>query len=147
MEILIGELTVEQYITLIGYIFGLIILSCLCASIIFHIIKFIIDMIEYSIRKDKYKNRDFATIRAYKHIAILRRQFKSARTETEYYIFYNRLTAAFMAYVEIGLIPYEHFLKIVRVCPVYCKNFYERIRREKERAADEAATVKESEEK
>lgn len=93
----------------------------------------------YIFRKDKYKSRDFTVTRAYKHIAILRRQFKSARTYTEHILFYNRLTAAFFAYVEIGLIPYEYFLKIVDVCTDY-------IKKERESEANEAIQESQSKE-
>lgn len=156
-EILMGELTVEQYIEILGFIFGLIIVGCAVASLVVDIVKFILDLIKYAVRKDKY-NSDFIHRRAYKHIAILRNQFKSARTSTEYMLFYNRLVAAISAYLEIGLIPYEYFMKIMKVSSHYDKKFIEeytlhaRARdncganeanpiENKERGADEAGTA------
>lgn len=136
----LGELTVEQYITLIGFIFGLIIVGCAVASIVVDILKIILNLIHYAIRKDKY-NSDLIHRRAYKHIAVLRNQFKSARTETEYIIFLNRLSSAFMAYVEVGLIPYEYFDKVFKVSSLYNKAFADKyashVRARKDRAADE----------
>lgn len=52
----LGELTVEQYITLIGFIFGLIIVGCAVASIVVDILKIILNLIHYAIRKDKYNS-------------------------------------------------------------------------------------------
>lgn len=150
-EMLLGELTVEQYIVLIatfcGVLFGLIFI----AVCLFGLIKKIFAFIEYFFRKDKYKSRDITFTRACKHIASLRRQFKSARTDTEYIIFLNRLSAAFMAYVEIGLIPFDYFDKVFRVSSLYNKDFekeYARHARARANcAADETSASKESEEK
>lgn len=151
LEMPVGDLEAYQFISLLFvFVIGISLLfmtAAAVAEIISHIIKGLV----YIFRKDKYKSRDITFTRACKHIASLRRQFKSARTDTEYILFYNRLAAAFMAYVEIGLIPFDYFDKVFRVSSLYNKEFekeYARHARARAKhAADEAAAVKESEEK
>lgn len=147
----VGDLEAYQFISLLFvFVMGISLLfmsAAAVAEIISHIIKGLV----YIFRKDKYKSRDITFTRACKHIASLRRQFKSARTDTEYIIFLNRLSAAFMAYVEIGLIPFDYFDKVFRVSSLYNKEFekeYARHARARAKcAADETSAVKESEEK
>lgn len=147
LEMPVGDLTAYQFISLLFiFVMGISLLfmtAAAVAEIISHIIKGLV----YIFRKDKYKSRDFTFTRACKHIASLRRQFKSARTDTEYIIFLNRLSAAFMAYVEIGLIPFDYFDKVFKVSSLYNKKFSEEYARHAraraKHAADEAATDKE----
>lgn len=151
LEMPVGDLEAYQFISLLFvFVMGISLLfmsAAAVAEIISHIIKGLV----YIFRKDKYKSRDFTFTRACKHIASLRRQFKSSRTDTEYIIFLNRLSAAFWAYVEIGLIPYEYFDKVFKVSSLYNKKLSEEYARHARArakcAADEVAAVKESEEK
>lgn len=141
-EMLLGELTVEQYIVLIatfcGVLFGLIFIA-LC---LFGLIKEIFAFIEYFFRKDKYKQRDFAKKEAYKYIAILKRQCLNAPTEYAFYLYYNRFIGAIDMASRLGLISCcdKDFFKLVNI-----RGKFKYI--ENDRAADEAAAVKESEER
>lgn len=114
-EILIGELTVEQYIVMLGFIFGLIIISCFLFSIISHILNSVLDLIQYAIRKDKYNSRNFAVLRAYRHIASLRKQVKNAPSEKSYYLFYNRLIGAVQFAREMGYIGERNILRLIDI--------------------------------
>lgn len=147
----VGDLEAYQFISLLFVFVMMISLLFMSAAAVAEIISHIIKGLVYIFRKDKYKSRDITFTRACKHIASLRRQFKSARTDTEYIIFLNRLSAAFMAYVEIGLIPFDYFDKVFKVSSLYNKKFSEEYARHArardKRAADEAATDKKSEEK
>lgn len=141
-EMLLGELTVEQYIVLIatfcGVLFGLIFI----AVCLFGLIKEIFAFIEYFFCKDKYKHRDFSRKEAYKYIAILKRQCLNAPTEYAFYLYYNRFIGAIDMASRVGLISCcdKNFFKLVNIRGKFkCT--------ENERTADETATAKESEEK
>lgn len=114
-DVLLGELTVEQYIVILGFIFGLIIISCFLFSIISHIVNVVLDLIQYAIRKDKYNSRNFAAMRAYRHIGRLRKQVKIAPTEKAYYLYYNQLIGAVHFAREMGYISEKNVLRIVDI--------------------------------
>ena len=114
-DVLLGELTVEQYIVILGFIFGLIIISCFLFSIISHIVNVVLDLIQYAIRKDKYNSRNFAALRAYRHIARLRKQVKYAPNEKAYVLFYNQLIGAVHFAREMGYIGERNVLRIVDI--------------------------------
>lgn len=141
-EMLLGELTVEQYIVLIatfcGVLFGLIFI----AVCLFGLIKEIFAFIEYFFREDKYKHRDFSRKEAYKYIAILKRQCLNAPTEYAFYFYYNRFIGAIDMASRVGLISCfdKNFFKLVNIRGKFKFT-------ENERTADETAAVKESEEK
>lgn len=155
LETLVGDLTAYQFMSLLFIFVMMIALLFMSAAAVAEIISHIIKGFVYIFRKDKYKSRDITFTRACKHIASLRRQFKSARTDTEYIIFLNRLSAAFMAYVEIGLIPFDYFDKVFKVSSLYNKELekeyalHARVREisRKKHVADDMAIVQESEEK
>lgn len=147
LEMPVGDLEAYQFISLLFVFVMMIALLFMSAAAVAEIISHIIKGLVYIFRKDKFKSRDITFTRACKHIASLRRQFKSASTDTEYILFFNRLSAAFWAYVEIGLIPYEYFDKVFRVSSLYNKKLSEEYvrhaRARAKHAAYEAATDKE----
>lgn len=121
-EMLLGELTVEQYIVLIatfcGVLFGLIFI----AVCLFGLIKEIFAFIEYFFRKDKYKQYDFAAIRAYRHIASLRKQVKNAPNEKSHFLFYNQLLGAVHFAREMGYIGERNVLRLLDIPRNYEKS-------------------------
>lgn len=131
LETLVGELTAQQFIALLCSFVLTIVLIFMIAAAIGELVAYSIKGLVYIFRKDKYKSRDLTIIRASKHVAALRRQFKSAKTQTEYYLFLNRLSSTILAYEEIGLFPPEYYLKMIRVSSIYDKKLKERWEKEK----------------
>jgi len=112
----LSEVTVHEFILLIGSI----VFSVFIGLFISRIIIFILEMIIFSIRKNKYKaGYDCAHLYALKHIAKLRKQVKSAKSEKAYFLFYNRLVGAFETYVHLGIFTYKQFEKLCDVRDVY----------------------------
>lgn len=128
MEMLLSELTVNQYIGLICSIFGVLGGLFIIAYTIYHLVSLILDYIIYCFRKDKYKSRNFAAMRAYRHIGRLRKQVKYAPNEKSYVLFYNQLLGAVHFAREMGYICEKNVLRIVDIPRNYEK---------KEREADE----------
>lgn len=160
LEMPVGDLEAYQFISLLFvFVMGISLLfmsAAAVAEIISHIIKGLV----YIFRKDKYKSRDITVRRAYSHLAFLRNQVKKANTREAYLLLFNRLVAAYNAYIEIGVFSYNDMKKHIKIFDFrsrydykeygeYYKIYDERAAKEKEnkRAADEAAAVKESEEK
>ena len=114
-EVLLEDLTVNQYIGLICTIFGVLGGLVIIAYTIYHLVSLILDYIIYCFRKDKYKSRNFAAMRAYRHIGRLRKQVKIASTEKAYYLYYNQLIGAVHFAREMGYISEKNVLRIVDI--------------------------------
>lgn len=140
METYLSELTVGDYVMLNGMLCGCIVVVYLILRLLLNLVQFIIDFLFYRFSKDKYKNRDFALVKAHRLLAYFRLRAKRASSETAFYLFYNRLMGAIEFACELGYISDKLAFKISDFRPIYLDE-------EEEHAADEAATVKESEEK
>ena len=114
-EMLLGELTVNQYIGLICTIIGVLGGLFIIAYTIYHLVNLILDYVIYCFRKDKYKSLNFAAMRAYRQIAVLRKQVKNAPSERVYYMFYNRLIGAVQFAREMGYIGERNVLKLIDI--------------------------------
>ena len=121
-EMLLGELTVNQYIGLICTIFGVLGGLFIIACTIYHLVNLILDYVIYCFRKDKYKSRNFAAMRAYRLIASLRKQVKYVPNEKAYVLFYNQLLGAVLFAREMGYIGERNVLRIVDIPRNYEKN-------------------------
>lgn len=133
-EMLLGDLTVNQYIGLICTIIGVLGGLFIIAYTIYHLVSLILDYVIYCFRKDKYKSRNFAVMRACRHIASLRKQVKYAPTEKAYVLYYNQLIGAVHFAREMGYIGERNVLRIVDIPRNY---------ENKERETDETGTTKE----
>lgn len=67
-EMLLLELTVNQYIGLICTILGVLVGLFIIVYTIYHLVNLILDYVIYCFRKDKYKSLNFAAMRAYRQI-------------------------------------------------------------------------------
>ena len=127
-EMFLGEMTGQQFITLLFACLFAVVLAFIIADIMFHILRVICALVVYLCRKDKYKQYDFAVVRAYRQIASLRKQVKYAPTEKAYVLYYNQLIGAVHFAREMGYISERNVLRIVDIPCNY----------EKEREADES---------
>ena len=120
---MLSDITVSEFIALMGTIIVIAFIGWLIAQIII----FVLDMILFLIRKDKYRAKyDCAYLYALKHIAKLRNQVKNARSEKAFFLFYNRLVGAFETYVHLGIFTYKQFDKLCDVRGVYVFNEVQR---------------------
>ena len=121
-EILLGELTVNQYIGLICSIFGVLGGLFIIAYTLYHLVNLILDYVIYCFRKDKYKSLNFVVMRACRHIASLRKQVKHAPNEKAYVLYYNQLIGAVHFAREMGYIGERNVLRIVDIPRNYEKS-------------------------
>lgn len=120
-EMFVGEMTGQQFMTLLfACLFA--VLAFIIANIMFHLIRLICAFIVYCLRKDKYKQYDFGALRAYRHIARLRKQVKYAPNEKSYVLFYNQLLGAVHFALEMGYIGERNVLRIVDIPRSYEHN-------------------------
>ena len=159
LEMLVGELTAYQFISLLFAFVMMIALLFMSVAAVAEIVAHIIKGLVYIFRKDKYKSRDLTVKRAYSHLAFLRNQAKKADSEQAYLLLFNRLVAAYEAYVEIGVFSYDDMKKHIkifgfrsryhnRVYGEYYKKYDEKAAKEKkEREADERVLQADSQEK
>ncbi|MBP1559723.1 MAG: hypothetical protein J6C96_00545 [Oscillospiraceae bacterium] len=115
-NMLMSELTVSELVTFFVCLFIFLAIILVVGFLIIKVVDFILDLILYLIRKDKYHSRsDFLYIHALRHMARLRQQVKSAKSEKSYFLFYNRLLGAYESYVQLGLFSYNAFPKLTDV--------------------------------
>lgn len=119
MEMLLSELTVGDYFMLIGMLCACMFIVFLILRLFLNLVQFIIDFLIYCFSKDKYKNRDFALIKAHRELASLRLQAKHASSETAFYLFYNRLYGAVEFACKLGYISDKLMFKILSFRPIY----------------------------
>lgn len=119
LYMLIGELTVEQFIDLCGHVFVRLLIFCIFVLFLYHFLLFILNFVYGLIRKDKYNSTDFAVIEAHRYIARLRRQVKFAPDSETFVIQYNRLVGAVAFLVHMGYIKSEFSTKILNVIPEF----------------------------
>lgn len=113
---MLSDITVSEFIALMGTMIVIVFIGC-CIS---RIIVFVLEMILFLIRKDKYRAKyNCAQLYALKHMAKLRKQVKNARSEKAYYLFYNRMVGAFETYVSLGIFTYKQFDKLCDIRGVY----------------------------
>ena len=121
-EMLLGQMTGQQFMTLLFACLFAVVLAFIIADIMFHILRVIFALVVYLCRKDKYKQYDFAVVRAYRLIASLRKQVKYAPTEKAYVLFYNQLLGAVLFAREMGYIGERNVLRIVDIPRNYEKS-------------------------
>jgi len=120
---MLSDITVSEFIGLIGATAFIVLIG----YVITRIILFVLEMIIFLFRKDKYRAKyDCAYLYALKHMAKLRNQVKNARSEKAFYLFYNRMVGAFETYVHLGLFTYKQFIKLCDVRGVYVFNEVQR---------------------
>ena len=106
-EIFVRDLNLPQFFACLFVFTAFIFMTYEIVSFIFLAIKLLVKYIIYRFRKQKYKSLDFAAMRAYKLIGILKRQIKCASSEKEYYCLLNRFLGAVHMALEMGLFTYD----------------------------------------
>ena len=111
---LLSELTVNQFVFLIGELFGFILLFYILSYLLCHITGFVIDFIKHKMNGKKYRNpREIVNIITYRYLRRLRKQVESATTEKEFFLYYNRFIGALGLCLELNLITSEQSGKIL----------------------------------
>ena len=116
-EIFVRDLNLPQFFACLFVFTAFIFMTYEIVSFIFFAIKLLVRYIIYRFRKQKYKSLDFAAMRAYKYIKILKNDALNAPTEQAFYLRYNRFCGAIDMAVEMGVISCcdRHFGKIVDI--------------------------------
>lgn len=115
LQFIVRNLTVEEFTQLFGSLFSLSIFLCAVLVFGYNLFKFIFDTITFFIRKDKYKSPDWSFIHISRYIRRLRRSALNARSQNEYFLYYNRLVGAVELALELGYYTNESTVKILDV--------------------------------
>lgn len=115
LQFLVRNLTVEEFTQLCGSILTCAVILCAVLVFGYNLFKFIFDIITFFIRKDKYKSPDWSFIHISRYIRRLRRSALNARSQNEYFLYYNRLVGAVELAIELGYYTNESTVKILDV--------------------------------
>lgn len=97
-EMPLNELTVNQFIRLLVCCFAFMILL----YSLYALLKFILNLISYFVRKDKYNFPFFSSVSTLRYIGRLRKQVENAPSEKAYYLYYNQLLGVVLYCENMG---------------------------------------------
>ncbi len=105
MKMLLSDLTIEQFKELVLCFLSFFTTLFLKLLLTYYIVKFILNILVFLFRKDKYKEPDYIRLKGFRLICRLRKQAENAPTEKAYFLYYNRLLGALLLMTELGIIP------------------------------------------